>query len=94
MFFHRRIKDRKQLHAAMIDAGHTIPHHEDEEDDFNTAVNTLMLDTAIYSAFESHFDAPAMDTTPTVDTSPSFDPSPSFDAGGGISGGGGADGSW
>ncbi len=84
--FWSRIKDQLKLHSALTDAGYAVPHPEEERDQFNSAVNTLMTDTLIYSSFETHFDA--------TGASPSIDTGSTFDAGGGMSGGGGADGTF
>lgn len=90
----KRIKDRKKLHASLVDAGHSVPHYEEDEDGFNSTINTLMTNPMMYDAFDSHFDAPSVDTQSSFDSSPSVDTGPSFDGGGGMSGGGGADGSF
>jgi uncharacterized membrane protein YgcG len=81
-----RIKDRLKLYSALTDAGYSVPHHEEEKDEFNSTVDTLMAAPLSYSAFETHFDASA--------ASPSIDTGSTFDAGGGMSGGGGADGTF
>lgn len=90
--FHKRIRNRKDLHAELIKAGHPVPHHEEDEESFNTHINDFMSIQSNFDSFSSHFDS-----SPSPDLSSSFDSAPdtsSFDGGGGASGGGGADGSW
>lgn len=84
--FHKRIVDRKKLHAALVDSGYDLlPHHEEEPDDFNSTVNAIMAAESVFETFQDHFD---------FSPSSSVDSGPSFDGGGGESGGGGASGEY
>jgi hypothetical protein len=87
-WFHRA-KDRKKLHADLIERGYEPPH-PDDEDGFSSYLNTVMA-TELSSEMSGHFDTQSFDVAPSTDSAASVD---SFDAGGGASGGGGADGSW